>query len=59
MLSAAILNYPPPTLISYGAPEENERLRSDLVKNTFNFLLGKEAHDDDLIVVVEEGRHWT
>jgi hypothetical protein len=37
--------------------EENERFGSDVVKNTFKFLLGKEAHDDDSILVVEEGRH--
>jgi hypothetical protein len=55
MLSAAILNYPPPTLISYGAPGGSERPGADIVKNTFNFLLGREAHEDDLILVVEEG----
>lgn len=55
MLSAAILNYPPPTLISYGAPGGNERPGADVVKSTFNFLLGREAHEDDLILVVEEG----
>jgi hypothetical protein len=54
MLSAAILNYPPPTLISYGAPGRSERPGADAVKNIFSFLLGKEAHEDDLILVVEE-----
>jgi hypothetical protein len=55
MLSAAILNYPPPTLIGYGAPGGSERPGADVVKNAFSFLLGKEAHEDDLILVVEEG----
>ena len=56
LLSAAILNYPPPTLVSYGASGGNEQLGDDVVRNTLGFLLGKEAHDDDLILVVEEGR---
>lgn len=55
LLSAAILNYPPPTLISYGTVENNERPGMEVVKNTYSFLLGKEAHDEDLILIVEEG----
>lgn len=27
----------------------------DVVKNTFSFLLGKEVHDDDLVLIVDEG----
>lgn len=54
-MSAAVLNYPPPTLISYGNKEHDERPGADIVSNIFNFLYGKEAHDDDLILVVEEG----
>lgn len=55
VLSAAILNYPPSTLISYGT---NRGRKGDLagdVYDTFDFLLGKEAHDDDLILVVNDG----
>lgn len=55
MLSAAILNYPPPTLIGYGAHGVNERPGVGVVKNTFHFLLGREAHKDDLILVIEQG----
>ena len=56
LLSAAILNYPPPTLIHYGQAENiYTRPGADIVRNIFSFLLGKEAHDDDLILVVEEG----
>ena len=55
MLSAAVLNYPPPTLIGYVAAGGSERPGADVVQNTLNFLLGREAHDDDLILVVEEG----
>jgi hypothetical protein len=57
LLSAAILNYPPPTLVSYGATEGNNRAGADVVRRTFNFLLGKEVHDDDLMLVLEDGRH--
>jgi len=54
--SAAILNYPPPTLIHYGNEEKTfSRPGADIVRNIFSFLLGKEAHGDDLILVVEEG----
>ncbi|KAH6713544.1 hypothetical protein BKA61DRAFT_436308, partial [Leptodontidium sp. MPI-SDFR-AT-0119] len=54
LLSAAILNYPPPTLISYGESPDSERPGMDVVKNTFSFLLGKEVHDDDLVLIVDE-----
>jgi hypothetical protein len=57
LLSAAILNYPPPTLISYGATEGNNRAGADVMRRTFSFLLGKEVHDDDLVLVLEDGRH--
>jgi hypothetical protein len=55
LLSAAILKYPPPTLVSYGAPGGSKRPGGDMVRNTLGFLLGKEVHGDDLILVVEEG----
>lgn len=55
LLSAAILNYPPPTLVSYGGSADMERPGRDVVKNTFGFLHGREAHDDDLVLLVEEG----
>ncbi|KAG4441607.1 hypothetical protein IFR05_002891 [Cadophora sp. M221] len=54
LLSAAILNYPPPMLISYGESPDSERPGMDVVKNTFSFLLGKEVHDGDLILIIDE-----
>jgi hypothetical protein len=54
LLSAAVLNYPPPTLIRY-YEEEGEHLGYDVVKKTLNFLQGKEAHEHDLVLIIEEG----
>ncbi len=55
LLSAAILNYPPPTLVNYGGSMDFERPGMDVVRDTFSFLIGKEVHDDDLVLVVEGG----
>ncbi|RDW64905.1 hypothetical protein BP6252_10556 [Coleophoma cylindrospora] len=55
ILTAAILNYPPPTLITSG--NENGRdvpNGNELVKNVFKFLIGKEVRDDDLVLIMEE-----
>lgn len=57
LLSAANLNYPPPSALGYGSVAEEKRPGSDVVGNIYNFLLGKEAHDDDLILLVDEGMH--
>ncbi|PVH68587.1 hypothetical protein DL98DRAFT_373447, partial [Cadophora sp. DSE1049] len=54
LLSAAILNYPPPTLIGYGGSPDSERPGMDGVKRTFSILTGKEVRDDDLVMVVSE-----
>ncbi|KAG4411143.1 hypothetical protein IFR04_015714, partial [Cadophora malorum] len=55
LLSAAILNYPPPTLIGHGSsPAVKEKSDNDLVKRTFSFLTGKEVRDDDLVMVVSK-----
>jgi hypothetical protein len=55
LLSAAVLNYPPPTLITYGATEGDWRLGADVIHHTYSFLKSKEVHRDDLVLVVEEG----
>lgn len=56
LLSAAILNYPPPTLLRYGKqPKAYVRPGADVVRNILTYLLGKEVHDDDLVLVVEDG----
>jgi len=55
LLSAAVLNYPPPTLLRYQETAVAIRPGADVVRNVFSFLLGKEAHDDDLILIVGEG----
>lgn len=41
--------------MSYGTTGKDERPGADVVKSIFTFLHGKEAHDNDLILVVEEG----
>jgi hypothetical protein len=58
LLSAAVLNYPPPTLITYGATEEDWRSGADVIHHTHSFLKSKEAHRDDLVLVVEEGMEF-
>jgi hypothetical protein len=35
---------------------KDTRPGADVVKNIFTFLYGKEAHDNDLILIVEEGK---
>jgi hypothetical protein len=57
LLSAAILNYPTPTLVGYGTIESNERPGMEVTKNTYSFLLGKEARDEDLVLIIEEGKY--
>jgi hypothetical protein len=55
VLSAAILDYPPPTLIVYGASRGLATSGIDAVQYTYKFLIGKEVHDNDLMMVVGEG----
>ncbi|RDW68372.1 hypothetical protein BP5796_09029 [Coleophoma crateriformis] len=56
ILTAAILNYPPPTLITSGNENGRDVSNGDeLVKNVFKFLIGKEVRDDDLVLIMEEG----
>jgi hypothetical protein len=52
VLSAAILDYPPPTLIIYGASRGVATSGIDVVQYTDKFLVGKEVHDDDLMMMV-------
>ncbi|KAK0103663.1 hypothetical protein ONS95_005674 [Cadophora gregata] len=54
LLSAAILDFPPPTLIGYGGKPNKERLSLDGVKSTFGFLTGKDVRADDLVLIVSE-----
>ena len=56
LVSAAVLDYPPPTLINYGATEEEKRPGADVIRNTYKFFQGNEAHNDDMILIVEEGK---
>jgi hypothetical protein len=53
LLSAVVLNYPPPVLINYGS---NKHDRDDTVHQTYKFLRGKEVESDDLVLIVEEGK---
>ncbi|KAM3077884.1 hypothetical protein ACMFMF_004303 [Clarireedia jacksonii] len=57
LLSAAILNYPPPTLVEFELEDNSrkkEKHQGQSIQHTLNFLNGKEAQDDDLILVVED-----
>lgn len=51
LLSAAILNYPPPTLVGY---RRNDTSDSSILNTTYGFLLGKEVRDNDIVLIVEE-----
>lgn len=53
ILTAAVLNYPPPTLIS-GVGSGLGTQGSELTKGVFDYLRGKEVEDDDLAMVAEE-----
>jgi hypothetical protein len=53
LLSAAILNYPPPTLINYMGTEGRSRNNAGSMRSILQYLLGKETRDDDLVLVVE------
>jgi hypothetical protein len=53
LLSAAILNYPPPTLLGYGMGFESDL---EVLNATYGFLMGREAGHDDLVLIVEEGK---
>ncbi|KAF4625476.1 hypothetical protein G7Y89_g12693 [Cudoniella acicularis] len=54
LLSAAILNYPPPTLIYHEKADDKTQSGYEIVRNVHNFLVGKEVHDDDLVLIVGE-----
>ncbi|EDO03511.1 hypothetical protein SS1G_05992 [Sclerotinia sclerotiorum 1980 UF-70] len=56
LISAAILNYPPPTLIGFELEEKegNDNSSSQHVQDTLNFLNGKEVHDDDIVLILDE-----
>ncbi|KAJ8066458.1 hypothetical protein OCU04_005518 [Sclerotinia nivalis] len=56
LISAAILNYPPPTLIGFELDEKEgkDSPSSQYVQDTLNFLNGKEVHDDDIVLILDE-----
>ncbi|OBT82643.1 hypothetical protein VE02_07905 [Pseudogymnoascus sp. 03VT05] len=56
LVSAAILNYPPPTLIGYGNDNGNES-NGGATTDTLNFLSSRQIQDSDLALVVDE-RTW-
>jgi hypothetical protein len=62
LLSAAVLNYPPPVLINYGSTEDESRAIQDVIYKTYEFLAGGEVQDDDLTLIMGEGMnalfHW-
>lgn len=54
MVSAAILNYPPPTLVGYGSENEADGAATT---DTLKFLSSKQIQPGDLALVVDE-RSW-
>ncbi|KAF7856994.1 hypothetical protein EAF04_009754 [Stromatinia cepivora] len=59
LISAAVLNYPPPTLIGFELDEKEgkDSSSSQYVQETLNFLNGKEVHDDDIVLILD-GDTW-
>jgi hypothetical protein len=57
LLSAAILNYPPPTLLGYGQEGDRDRSGKDIVHSTLKFLEGKDMREDDLVLLVDERKY--
>jgi len=54
LLSAAILNYPPPTLLGFGLEKDRDRPMVNM-GNALKFLDGDDLHQDDLVLVIDEG----
>ncbi|THV47711.1 hypothetical protein BGAL_0293g00020 [Botrytis galanthina] len=58
LLTASILNYPPPTLLGFrlksDETEEKEKEASTLqeIQDTLDFLNGKDMYDDDLVLLL-------
>ncbi|KAK8909039.1 hypothetical protein QC760_003376 [Botrytis cinerea] len=57
LLTASILNYPPPTLLGFKLEsedkvEEKETSTLQEIQNTLDFLNGKEMHDGDLVLLL-------
>ncbi|TAQ90136.1 hypothetical protein B7494_g1556 [Chlorociboria aeruginascens] len=53
VLSAAILNYPQPTLLGYMQPN-TESSAHDLINSIWKFLRGKEVEENDFVLIVDE-----
>lgn len=51
------MNYPPPTLVGYGAGDIDEEADAGAIEDTLGFLLSKEAREGDLALIVDE-RTW-
>jgi hypothetical protein len=57
LVSAAILHYPPPTLVGYGVDNTGDEADGGATIDTLKYLLSKGAEDADLALVVDE-RTW-
>lgn len=55
-MSAAILRYPSPTLILYDIEDDQKQQEADVLRQILTFLRGPEVYEDDLILIVEEGK---
>ena len=54
ILSAAILNYPPPTLLGFGNKEDVDGPGADVMRDALRFVGWKDAREDDLVLIVDE-----
>ena len=55
VLSAAVIDYPPPTLINYGKKEQSQNLGADIVQGICDFLIGNEVRASDIVLIIHEG----
>jgi hypothetical protein len=54
-MSAAVLDYPPPILLGYGAESEDQVAGHDMVRVIKKYLFSNGTEGDDLILVVDKG----
>ena len=54
LLSAAVLDYPPPTLLNYNGTEENNPSGTAAFHKIVDYISSFDVHDKDIVLVVEE-----
>ena len=58
LLSAAILKFPPPTLLGYGQEGDRDRPGADVVRNAIKFLGANDVQKDDIVLIADEGVYF-